>query len=427
MIGNISKSKGFKGDSGKNFTYEDFTPEQLADLRDGVIGVLDPDGIFEKIESIPVEPGGVNRKTGVPEERDDAIRSIDYLEVTPEKTMFFTSSLPIEDDGSVRVCIYDSNYTFVEMVHVALETDFTVESIVSTKSLESLGITASELKYLKFYRSDTNDATVEMYLVTRAIKPEFKKIYFADHGYAMYGSEIDNETMHKFVVEALGKDGNEYNIFEIKAPKNAPGEASLALMNKGDGTLQFVDFSSLTYDEDNPTVEIVCQTRGDHKLPKFSIRYNDGKGAGRVKKFTVNPDCIPVELTSEGIKVRRNNNYDNNATEEELVTVNLADMYDTVKKLKSMLPRKVTVNLPASEWVEDDDGDYSQVVSIENTPSRFEVDLQPTKEQLAIFREKEITFWVEVENGVVTVFCMGQKPTNDYVFQAKVTGVLIDE
>ena len=102
------------------------------------------------------------------------------------------------------------------------------------------------------------------------------------------------------------------------------------------------------------------------------------------------------------------------------------EMIETVEKMESMLPRKVYINLPASAWVEDDDGDYSQVVTIENTPSHFEVDLQPSKEQLSAFKEKDITFLVELENGVVTVFCMGQKPTNDYAIQAKVTGVLVD-
>ncbi len=33
MIGNISKSKGFKGDRGDAFTYDDFTPQQLANLK----------------------------------------------------------------------------------------------------------------------------------------------------------------------------------------------------------------------------------------------------------------------------------------------------------------------------------------------------------------------------------------------------------
>lgn len=410
MIGNISKSKWPKGDRGEPFTYDDFTPEQLADLRDGVIGVLDPDGTFEKIESIPMESGGVNRKTGVPEERDDAIRSMDYLEVTPGKTVFFTSSLPIEDDGSVRVCIYDSNYTFVEMVHVEMETDFTIES---------------DTQYLKIYRSDTNDATVEMYLVTRIRKPEFKKIYFADHGYAIYGKHLDDETMHKLVIEALGEDDNEYGIVEIKAPVDNPHEASLALMNKGGDIFQFVDLSSMTYEKDNPTVELVCQTRGERILPEFSVRFNNG--TGRIKKFAVKPDCIPITLTSEGIQVRRNNNYDNRATEEELVTVNLAEMYDTIKKLESMLPRIVTINLPASAWIEEADREYSQVVSVENVPEHCDVDLRITKEQVAIFSEKDITFWVEAENGVVSFSCFGQKPTNDYEFQIKITEVRVDE
>ena len=409
MIGNISKSKGFKGDPGDAFTYDDFTPEQLADLRDGV---LDPDGTFEKIEFIPMECGGVNRKTGVPEERDDAIRSIDYLEVTPGKTVFFTSSLPIEDDGSVRVCLYDVNHDFVEMVHVEMETDFTIES---------------GLQYLKIYRSDTNDATVEMYLITRARKPEFKKIYFADHGYTIYGSEIDDETMHKLVIEALGKDHNEYNIVELKAPKNAPGEASLALMNKGDGILQFVDFSSLVYDEENPTVEIVCQTRGSHKLPEFSIRYNDGKGAGRVKKFAVKPDCIPMTLTSEGIQVRRNNNYDNSATEEELVTVNLAELYDRIHELEALVDRllikTVTIELLSSAWVQDNEHQYSQVVSIDGVTEYSKVDLQPTAEQMVIFYEKDLSFVAENEDGIVTVYCIGQVPQNDYAIQATISEV----
>ena len=410
MIGNLSKAKGVEG---KAFTYEDFTPEQLAELRGNILAVLDPDGMIEKTEVIPVEFGGLNRKTGeLDDSRDDAIRSVDYLEVTPGKTVFFTSSLPIEDDGTVRVCFYDENYSFVETVHVALETDLTI---------------VPEWKYLKFYRSDTTDATIEMALLTREMKPEFKKIYFADHGYAIYGKEIDDETMHKLVIEALGKDYNEYNIVEIKAPKHSPGEASLALMNKGGDILQFVDISSLTYDVDNPTVEIVCQTRGDHKLPEFSVRYNDGKGAGRIKKFAVKPDCIPMVLTSEGIQVRRNNTYNNRATEEELVTVDLANLYDRICELEKRQPRKITINLPASAWVESDIDTYSQVVSIENAPSNCQVDLQPSKEQLAIFRDKDITFWVETENEVVTVCCLGQKPTNDYVMQATIMGVTVDE
>ena len=134
-----------------------------------------------------------------------------------------------------------------------------------------------------------------------------------------------------------------------------------------------------------------------------------------------------MTLTSEGIQVRRNNNYDNRATEEELVTINLAELYDRINELERRQTRKITINLPASAWVEDGEDEYSQVVSIKDTTPYSQIDLQINKEQLAIFREKEISFWVENDNGTITVGCMGQKPTMDYVVQATKTEVVIDE
>lgn len=110
----------------------------------------------------------------------------------------------------------------------------------------------------------------------------------------------------------------------------------------------------------------------------------------------------------------------NNVYTKEQVTILL-------NELEEKLPRKIKINLPASAWVEDADEEYSQVVSIEGVTPYSQIDIQITKEQLAIFREKEISFWVENENGVVTVSCMGQKPTNDYVVQATKTEVVLDE
>ena len=171
---------------------------------------------------------------------------------------------------------------------------------------------------------DTSDDT---------IKAEHKKIYIADHGYSIYGDIIDDETTHKIVIEAEGKDDNPYNVLELKAPSANPREATFTLMNWGNEHKQFVDFSSMTYDELAPTAEIVCQSRNNKPLPEFSIRYNDGQGAGRVKKFVVNPDAIPVHLTNKGFKVRKNNTYDNNTNSAEYVTVNLANLAETVNAL----------------------------------------------------------------------------------------------
>lgn len=83
-----------------------------------------------------------------------------------------------------------------------------------------------------------------------------------------------------------------------------------------------------------------------------------------------------------------------------------------------------TVELPAASWV-GTQSPYSQIVSVagaEVTPYS-KVDLQPTYEQLEIFHEKDIAFTTENENGVVTVFVIGDKPTNNYTMQVTVTEV----
>lgn len=87
--------------------------------------------------------------------------------------------------------------------------------------------------------------------------------------------------------------------------------------------------------------------------------------------------------------------------------------------------RKATVTLNASAWVDDDNGCY-QVVDVAGATPYSMVDLQPTAEQLAIFHEKDVSFVTENEGGVITVFCIGIKPLNDYIIQATVTEVEVD-
>jgi hypothetical protein len=87
------------------------------------------------------------------------------------------------------------------------------------------------------------------------------------------------------------------------------------------------------------------------------------------------------------------------------------------------LVKTVTINLLASAWVEDGSNQYSQVVVIADITPYSKVDLQPTTEQLLIFYEKDIAFVTENDDGVITVHCIGQKPTLDYAMQATITEV----
>ena len=90
----------------------------------------------------------------------------------------------------------------------------------------------------------------------------------------------------------------------------------------------------------------------------------------------------------------------------------------------SLKPKIVTVELLATSWVHRNNNLYSQVVSIEGVTENSQVDLTPSVEQLVAFYEKDLTFVTENEDGIVTVYAIGQIPTNDYIMQATITEVV---
>jgi hypothetical protein len=82
------------------------------------------------------------------------------------------------------------------------------------------------------------------------------------------------------------------------------------------------------------------------------------------------------------------------------------------------------VGLFASGWT-GDSSPYSQVVEIDGITKNSQVDLTPSIEQLVIFYEKDLGFVTENEDGVVTVYALGQKPENDYTIQVTITEVKV--
>lgn len=84
--------------------------------------------------------------------------------------------------------------------------------------------------------------------------------------------------------------------------------------------------------------------------------------------------------------------------------------------------RIAEVNLLSANWI-GTASPYSQVVEIEGVTEFSQVDLTPSIEQLVIFYEKDLGFVTENEDGVVTVYAIGQKPENDYTIQVTITEV----
>lgn len=164
----------------------------------------------------------------------------------------------------------------------------------------------------------------------------------------------------------------------------------------------------------------------------FSSTLSDDKVAEVVNKFVQNNiemlkgknGYTPIKGVdyfdgANGYTPKRGIDYWNNEDKAEIKE------YVNLLLLKPHI-RTITISLLASAWVEDSDNRYSQIVSIEGITSYSKIDLQPTAEQLSIFHEKDIAFVTENDEGVVTIYCIGQKPTADYSMQATVTEVEIN-
>lgn len=110
------------------------------------------------------------------------------------------------------------------------------------------------------------------------------------------------------------------------------------------------------------------------------------------------------------------------SAETERATATSEALFKINNFLKKVEPTIVEVSLLASAWVGEAHL-YSQIINVEGVTKYSKVDLQPSVEQLAIFHDKDLALVTENEDGVVTVYAIGDKPTNDYTIQATVTEV----
>ena len=94
----------------------------------------------------------------------------------------------------------------------------------------------------------------------------------------------------------------------------------------------------------------------------------------------------------------------------------------TTYHVESSVPTTRTVTLKASDWL-GDASPFSQVVAIGDVTSLTKVDLQPTLGQLDALYRQSVGFFTVNEDGVVTVYAVGSKPTEDFTIQVTMTEV----
>ena len=140
------------------------------------------------------------------------------------------------------------------------------------------------------------------------------------------------------------------------------------------------------------------------------------------------PPCSPegtrgIFAGKDGFYETDSNNNIRKLATEDFVRAQLLEL------VNKAAPTPATITLYANSWKKSaEENMWSQTVIVANaTVTEYsKIDLQPTPEQLCIFHEKDLAFVAENEDGIVTVFCVGQKPTNDYTIQATIMEVIIN-
>lgn len=85
-------------------------------------------------------------------------------------------------------------------------------------------------------------------------------------------------------------------------------------------------------------------------------------------------------------------------------------------------PKIIFVTIPASGWSGSNDL-YFQELDVGEVNVNSKLDLQPTASQVANLQDEEISLMIENNNGVITCYAIGNKPSSDYIMQVLITEV----
>lgn len=92
--------------------------------------------------------------------------------------------------------------------------------------------------------------------------------------------------------------------------------------------------------------------------------------------------------------------------------------------ISAIQPKMTTITIPAANWT-GDVNPWSQVVTMSGVTANNKIDLQPTAMQIVDMQNNGVALMAENDNGTVTVYAIGSKPTVDYTMQALITEVAV--
>ena len=87
-----------------------------------------------------------------------------------------------------------------------------------------------------------------------------------------------------------------------------------------------------------------------------------------------------------------------------------------------IIPKMASIVLHANAWT-GESSPYSQVVEVDAASIASKIDLHPTATQMVDLQNEDVALMAENNNGTVTIYSFGNKPSSDMTIQAILTEV----
>lgn len=439
MTGNISKSKGFQGDTGPQGTQGE----------QGIQGIQGVKGDTPKITFVYDENTG------------DLFYSSDGVLV--DKEYISSENLATKDDVNEEFNKISDNLIVDIQEGVVSRNDLLVydRNGKPTKNIEN--VYAGVLRF-KWIPSDRDAGSIEEDSYSLMLQEKTHIIDKTDKStvYAAVGQRVFVCSSGDVYVRLINDlSANKYPGFDDystlpwdgldeHAPETAPLSAKQGYVldqkkadkeevsAARDAILTTLAEMLSTKENNSNKAKVIDDNSNDVLYPsaKAVKTYVDSNVSNINSKLVIKADRSEIYELKDDLEAKSNKVtvIDETANNSKYPTTKAVKDYvasiveECIRRIMNESPsiRTVTLNLYASRWLEND-GIYSQIVTIDNVTPYSKIDLQPSAEQLIIFHEKDIAFVTENDNGVITVYCIGQKPTNDYIMQATITEVKKDE
>lgn len=245
-------------------------------------------------------------------------------------------------------------------------------------------------------------------------------------------TETEADTGNTYTVEMTR--GQDYTFIAPAGPQGKTGGDGVGISvikDNGDGTFTIYLTDNSYFDFAPPAGPQGAAGRGiqaidyDAHSNEWTVHYTDNRYESLSGPEL--PEAVPGPAGPAGADGRGIKSISYNHDTNKWVVTFTDDTSSTVDGpvFPSNNARISEVDLYSFAWGEDPNipNLYSQEVDIAGATPNTQVDLTPSIDQLVAFYEKDLTFVTENEDGVVTVYAIGQKPANDYTIQVTLTEV----